>query len=120
MKRIFLALALALSATFTVMACAPAAEQVEISSDTMIIDVRTPQEFAEGHLEGAVNIDVNSPEFLETISTLSPTGDYFVYCRSGNRSGQAIAQMEALGFTTLTNGGSVQEASNMTGIPVVQ
>jgi len=119
-KRILLALILALSATLTVTACAPAVEQVELSADTMIIDVRTPQEFAEGHLEGAVNIDVNSPQFLDTVSTLPTDGEYFVYCRSGNRSGQAISQMEALGFTSLTNGGSVQEASDATGLPVVQ
>ncbi len=120
MKRIILALSIALSATFTVTACAPAAEQVEVSSETMIIDVRTPQEFAEGHLEGAVNIDVQSPEFDSMVATLPTDGEYFIYCRSGNRSGQAISRMEAVGFTDMTNGGSVQEATNMTGIPVVK
>jgi phage shock protein E len=119
-KRIILALSIALSATFTVTACAPAAEQVEVTSETMIIDVRTPQEFAEGHLEGAVNIYVQSPEFDSMVATLPTDGEYFIYCRSGNRSGQAISRMEAVGFTDMTNGGSVQEATNMTGIPVVK
>jgi rhodanese-related sulfurtransferase len=85
----------------------------------VIIDVRTPAEFATGHLEGAVNIDVQSPDFGTLISQLPTDGEYFVYCRSGNRSAQAIAQMEASGFNDLTNGGSVAEASSMTGIPVV-
>jgi rhodanese-related sulfurtransferase len=85
----------------------------------VIIDVRTPAEFATGHLEGAVNSDVQSPDFGTLISQLPTDGEYFVYCRSGNRSAQAISQMEASGFNDLTNGGSVAEASSMTGIPVV-
>jgi len=119
-KRIILALSIALSATFAVTACAPAGQQVEVTSEMMIIDVRTPQEFAEGHLEGAVNIDVQSPEFDSIVANLPTDGEYFIYCRSGNRSGQAINRMQAIGFTDMINGGSVQQATNMSGIPVVK
>jgi len=96
-------------------------EPVELSEDTVIIDVRTPAEFATGHLDGAVNIDVQSPDFAAQIMELDPNGDYFVYCRSGNRSGQAIAQMSQMGFDgeNLTNGGSVQNASDLSGIDIV-
>ena len=76
-------------------------------------------ELASGHLEGAVNIDVQSADFEAQITQLDPDGSYYVYCRSGNRSGQAIDRMAALGFTDLTNGGSVESASAATGIPVV-
>ena len=66
---------------------------------TTIIDVRTPQEFAEGHLPGAVNIDVSSPDFTAQVSGLDPSAPYAVYCRSGNRSAAALAEMGSLGFT---------------------
>ncbi|MDB4607207.1 rhodanese-like domain-containing protein, partial [Pontimonas sp.] len=71
------------------------------------------------HLEGALNIDVQSPDFAAQIGQLDPAGDYFVYCRSGNRSGQAISQMSNMGFTSMTNGGSVSKASSLSGLPVV-
>jgi len=85
----------------------------------MIIDVRTPAEFAGGHLDGAVNIDIQSPDFAEKIGQLDRAGSYVVYCRSGNRSGMAMAQMLDMGFTDVRNAGSVDEASASLGISVV-
>jgi len=119
-KKFFAALALLLGATVALAGCA-SSEPVELSEDTVIIDVRTPAEFASGHLDGAVNIDVQSPDFAAQIMELDPNGEYFVYCRSGNRSGQAIAQMNQMGFNgeNLTNGGSVQNASDLSGIDIV-
>lgn len=119
MKKLFAVLALAFAAVFALSACT-ASEPVELGADAVIIDVRTPEEYATGHLDGAVNIDVQSADFGTLVSQLPTDGEYFVYCRSGNRSGQAIEQMKASGFTDLTNGGSVAEASATTGIPVVQ
>jgi phage shock protein E len=66
---------------------------------TTIVDVRTPQEYAQGHLAGAVNVDVSSPEFAARIATLDPNAPYAVYCKSGNRSGVALATMAEQGFT---------------------
>jgi rhodanese-related sulfurtransferase len=119
MRRILLSISLALGLALGATACASPAEPVALDADTVIIDVRTPAEFAGGHLEGAVNIDVQSPDFEALVSELNPAGSYYVYCRSGNRSGQAIDRMTALGFTDLTNGGSVESASAATGIAVV-
>ena len=68
--------------------------------NTTIIDVRTPQEFAQGHLPGAVNIDVEGPDFVAQVQALDPTAAYAVYCRSGNRSAAAISMMNQLGFTS--------------------
>ena len=120
MKKFFAALALALGASLALAGCATA-EPADLSEDTVIIDVRTPAEFASGHLDGAVNIDVQSPDFAAQIMELDPSGEYFVYCRSGNRSGQAIAQMTQMGFdgNNLTNGGSVDQASKASGIDIV-
>lgn len=69
----------------------------------LLIDVRTPQEYAQGHLAGAINIDIEAPTFIDEIKKLDPSTPTFVYCRSGNRSGQAIAIMKKLGFTSLTD-----------------
>lgn len=119
MRRILLSIALALGLALGVAACATPAEPVALEPGTVVIDVRTPAEFASGHLDGAVNIDVQSPDFDAVVSQLDPEGTYLVYCRSGNRSGQAIDRMTGLGFTDLTNGGSVDSASSTTGIAVV-
>lgn len=118
MKRILTAIAIALGLTFAVAACS-SSPGYEVTSETVIIDVRTPEEFATGHLDGAINIDVNSPDFREQVMALDTNGEYFIYCRSGNRSGEAIKQMNQMGFTDMTNGGSVAQASSATGIDVV-
>ena len=93
---------------------------VEVGADTIVIDVRTPEEFAAGHLEGAQLIDFNGGEVATAIPGLDPEAEYLVYCRSGNRSGQAIALMEQAGFTNVTNLGSLEQAASSTGLPVVQ
>lgn len=118
-KKFFAALLMMVGVTAGVTACSPAAEPVGLTEGTIVIDVRTPEEFASGHLQGAVNIDVQSPDFMAQVSQLDPGADYFIYCRSGNRSGQAISQMANMGFTSMINGGSVEEASSYSGIPVV-
>ena len=66
--------------------------------DLVILDVRTPDEFAETHIEGALLIDFYDADFANQIAELDPDVPYLVYCRSGNRSGQAVALMEELGF----------------------
>jgi len=92
---------------------------VEVGADAIVIDVRTPSEYSTGHLEGARLIDFNGGEVAEAIPHLDPDAEYLVYCRSGNRSGQVIALMEQAGFTNLTNLGSLEQAANATGLPVV-
>lgn len=113
----FIALFAVISLAFGLTACAP--EKLEMTAVTAVIDVRTAEEFNSGHLEGALNIDVNSASFEQQIQQLDPAGKYVVYCRSGNRSGQAIEKMTALGFTDLTNAGSVADAASATGLSVV-
>jgi phage shock protein E len=67
--------------------------------NTTIIDVRTPAEFAQGHLPGAVNIDISSPGFTAQLDGLDRSAPYAVYCRSGNRSAAALDSMSQMGFT---------------------
>ena len=87
--------------------------------NTMLIDVRTPGEFAEGHLDGAVNIPVELPTFTAQVALLDPDMDYLVYCRTGRRAEIAIEYMDLLGLTT-TNLGSLEAASSATGVRVVR
>lgn len=67
--------------------------------DFVILDVRTISEFINGHIEGALNIDVNLPSFREEMGKLNKNDTYLVYCRTGNRSRTALRIMEELGFT---------------------
>ena len=69
----------------------------------IVLDVRTTQEFNEGHLENAININVESDNFLSQIETLDKSKTYAVYCRSGRRSADAVAKMAKQNFTSLVN-----------------
>ena len=82
-----------------------------------VIDVRTPEEYAEGHIEGAQLIDFYSDTFAEEIAALDPDGEYLVYCRSGNRSGQAVSLMQQSGIDQvwdLQGGVIAAEGSSLT------
>lgn len=95
-------------------------ERVDVSQYAAVIDVRTPEEWAEGRLEGAVRMGIADPDFQQQLANLDPSADYYIYCRSGNRAGQAIDMMRNLGFKgELVNGGSVSNASGQTGLAIV-
>ena len=83
------------------------------------LDVRTPIDFAEGHIEGARLIDFQSGNFENDIAALDKNATYAVYCRSGNRSGQAVKVMQDAGFTSVfnMNGGVIDWAN--AGLPLV-
>lgn len=82
------------------------------NTDNMIIlDVRTPEEFSDTHVEGAKNFDIFAANFKDQISKLDKNKNYKVYCRSGNRSGQAERLMKSMGFKDVENIGSVAEAA---------
>lgn len=88
-------------------------------SGVVILDVRTPGEFAEGYIEGAQLIDFQSGNFENEIASLDKDVTYAVYCRSGNRSGQAVRLMHDAGFHTVYNleGGVIDWANQ--GMPLV-
>lgn len=90
-----------------------------LPAGTVVIDVRTPAEFAGGHLEGAANIDIQSSTFAAKVAKLDKAVPYFVYCRSGNRSAQAITAMKAAGFSKLTDGGGITAAAQTSGLKIV-
>jgi rhodanese-related sulfurtransferase len=96
-------------------------EPLDMSQYAAVIDVRTPEETSMGYLEGAQLFDIQNPTFMDMLSSLDPAADYYIYCRSGNRAGQAIQIMQQAGFTgELVNGGSLENAANQTGLTVVK
>ncbi len=70
---------------------------------TVVLDVRTPAEFATGHLPNAQNIDVESSDFAAQVAGLDKNATYALYCHSGRRSGIALEQMQAAGFTDVAD-----------------
>ena len=121
MRRALLLLVTALLGLTTVTACSGSTAEPTIdATDATIIDVRTPAEYAEGHLDGAVNVDVQDQAlFTAALTDLDPDGAYVVYCRSGNRSAAATAQMIDAGFTDVTDAGGLQAAADATGLEIV-
>ncbi len=71
--------------------------------DIIVLDVRTPYEFQDGHLEGAINIDYTSPDFEQEIARLDTAATYLLYCKSGNRSSRATAVMKRHLFNNIYN-----------------
>lgn len=70
----------------------------EKSINQVIIDIRTPQEFSQGHIEGAININYYDHSFMEQIGKYDKSKPIFLYCRSGNRTSSATAKIAKVGF----------------------
>ncbi|MEQ6902927.1 TSUP family transporter [Nocardioides sp. YIM 152588] len=83
----------------------PAQAVAALDAGAFALDVRTPEEYAAGHLAGAANLDVSGPDFEAGLASLDRDASYVVYCASGNRAGGAVARMLDLGFTDVVNGG---------------
>lgn len=81
---------------------------------TVILDIRTPEEYASGHIKGAVNIDFYQPDFRSKLANLDKALTYLIYCRSGNRTSVAMSLMEKYGFKRVVNleNGIIEWAQN--------
>lgn len=79
-------------------------EQLANDANGIILDVRTEDEVNEGHIPNAKHIDIHLGQgFIDEIKKLDPEKNYYVYCRSGGRSGQACAVMNSLGYSNAYN-----------------
>lgn len=77
--------------------------------DLVLLDVRTPGEYANGKLDGAINLDIQAPDFEERLKALDKEAQYGVYCAVGRRSEVAMERMKTLGFTRVYDlGGGYQ------------
>jgi rhodanese-related sulfurtransferase len=106
-KNIFLSILIPAFLFICISACAPAQtitvkpekfERLMNKSNTIIVDVRTPEEFNTGHIPGAINIDVTGENFGEKIKVLDASKNYLLYCRTGRRSETALQIMIDNGF----------------------
>lgn len=86
----------------------------------VVLDVRTPQEYADGHLKGALLLDVNAPDFAAKVAQLDKAASYAVYCRSGNRSATALKIMKDAGIKQVAHLGQGITAWTKAGQPVVR
>lgn len=73
-------------------------KRIQANSSSVILDVRTEAEFEAERIPNSININVMDASFMERISTLDKTKAYFVYCRSGGRSGSASSIMSKQGY----------------------
>lgn len=80
-----------------------------INEGAFLVDVRTPGEFAEGHLKGSVNIPLNT--VASQLAKFKNKKNIVVFCRSGGRSSQAKSILEQNGFTNVINGGTWNQVS---------
>ncbi len=79
-------------------------EELNADTNAVILDVRTEEEVNEGKIPNAIHLDfLKGQEFLTQLEALDKTKNYYVYCRSGNRSGQTCAIMNQLGFENAYN-----------------
>ena len=83
------------------------AVQASLKNNAFLVDVRTPQEFAEGNVPGSVNIPLDQVQ--NQLTKFKNHENIVVFCRSGNRSGQAKTILERNGFTNVVNGGTWQQ-----------
>jgi len=82
-----------------------------------LVDVRTPEEYNEKHLKNAQNINIRSTDFAEKIAKLDKNKKVYLYCRSGNRSGQATDSLITLGYNSSYNIGGLDSIASK-GFPV--
>jgi hypothetical protein len=76
----------------------PQFEKMAAKKKSKIIDVRTPEEVAEGHLADATTVNFLSPDFASQVASLNKKGTYLLYCRSGSRTRKAADAMQKMGF----------------------
>ncbi len=86
-------------------AVSPTVAREALADGGVPIDVRTSEEFAQGHLQGAQNINVEASDFKARVSAMDPEASYVVYCASGRRAALAVDRMESAGFTDVVNAG---------------
>ena len=78
-------------------------DRLRAGANTVVLDVRTEKEFKAGHIPGAVNLDVNAPDFQKKLAELDKGKTYLVHCAHGARSAKACTMMDKVAFTNVVN-----------------
>ncbi len=90
------------------------------NSNFVILDIRTPEEFADGHIDGAININFRADNFANEMNKLDRNKTYFVYCRTGNRSYEAVNIMAGLNFRSILRLSDDITGWKSAGLPLVK
>ena len=77
------------------------AEKLIAAKKVVVLDIRTPKEFAASHIAGATNINFRAPDFQNALAALDKNQTYVLHCASGNRSTQSLQTFSKLGFTSV-------------------
>lgn len=93
--------------------------QIELTPASKVIDVRSAEEFAAGHVRGATNLDYESGQLESSLASLDKDASYSLYCRSGRRSALAVQLMKNAGFTNVTDLGALESAATSLALPIV-
>lgn len=96
-----------------------AAETIADNPNAIILDIRTPEEYYAGTIEGSINIDFYAPDFATQLDKLDKDAEYVMYCNSGNRSGEAMNIFSDLEFQSVTEIDGGIQAWYADGLPVV-
>ena len=94
-----------------------AKELIAKDKEMVILDVRTPEEFASGHVAGAVNMNYYDSDFAQQLEKLDTTNTYLIYCASGNRSGKTATLLQDKGFKKIINSDAGFNELKKAGIP---
>ena len=94
--------------------------KIQLTPAPVVIDVRSPEEFAAGHISGATNLDFEGGVLAEALAGLDREAAYSIYCRSGRRSALAKQAMEEAGFSNVTDLGGIETAAKTLALPVIK
>lgn len=78
-------------------------EKLRTDKKAVVLDVRTPEEFAKGHIPGAINLDIKAPDFQKKLGELDKSKTYLVHCAHGVRGAKACTVMDKMAFTNLVH-----------------
>ena len=106
MKKIF-----SLTAGLFLSLCGCTAEKITLPANAVLIDVRTPAEFASGSIDGALSIPLDTVESQIAAAVPQKDTPVYLFCRSGRRSGIAAAKLQKAGYTAVINLGGIKEAA---------
>jgi rhodanese-related sulfurtransferase len=115
MKKIRIIFYLTLTIVTVISSCNAQSEQVDVvtfekglsQNNTTLLDVRTPEEYHNGHIAKAINMDVNAAGFSQQILSLDKSHTILVYCKSGKRSARAAGELRGLGYTVIDLAGGI-------------
>ncbi len=96
-----------------------ASAMIDAEAPVTVLDLRTPTEFVEGHIKGAINLDALSEDFVDQLGALRKDRTYLIHCRSGRRSAAALEVMKEARFTKLAHMNEGMIGWNEAGLPLV-